>query len=56
MRGDFKGFLMAMLLFGMAAIAATQVLIAIGSNPIGGTLIFVIATYLVWNWLDQRRK
>ena len=46
---SIREFIPALLLFGMAVIAATKVLIWTGSHPIGLTLIVLIGGYVVWS-------
>ena len=54
--GPFE-WIVAAVLFGTAVVACVQVLIYIGSNPVGLTVICLIASYVAWYWLvDQRRK
>ena len=46
-----------MIVMAMGMVVAT--LVHFGSNPIGLTLICLVAAYLIWDWikdrLDQRR-
>ena len=52
---SIREFIPALLLFGMAVIAATKVLMAIGAHPIGATLIVLIGGYVAWYWTIRPR-